>query len=254
VENIPRHQLGRILKSEIFSRLQRSSLFLGLSDGARIDLFRRSNRELSHEQIFQSYELASAKLAELSSTLSGDKDGPPVPALVLLDDFSASGTSYFRREEDAFKGKIAKFLNLIQTDPTWQALVRMPETMVIVALYVATDDAIDRIRSLASEFLGDGGAEHFHIKAVQRLPRAVQITNSSSEPFTSLADKYYDPALEDEHTKKGGTNVKFGFAGGGLPLVLHHNTPNNSLFLLWAEDRSSVRALFPRVSRHRSDA
>lgn len=253
VEDIPRHHLSRILKSKTFSKLQRSSLFLGLSDGARIDLFRRSNQELSHEQIFQSYELASTKLTELSTGPSTSKEDPLVPAVVLLDDFSASGTSYFRREEGEFKGKIAKFLNLIGTDTTWRTLVRVPDTMVIVALYVATDDVIEGIRALASELLGSKGAAHFHIRAVQRLPRKIQITPASDEPITSLADKYYDDSMETEHTKKGGTDLKFGFAGGGLPVVLHHNTPNNSLFLLSAEDRAAVRALFPRVSRHRSE-
>ena len=39
-----------------------------------------------------------------------------------------------------------------------------------------------------------------------------------------------------------------------LPLVLAHNTPNNSVYLLWA-DKPDLRtkALFPRVSRHREE-
>src|SRR5262245_33261724 len=45
-------RVSQVLGTDAFKRLQGASLFFGLSDGARIDLFRRSNKELSHEQIF----------------------------------------------------------------------------------------------------------------------------------------------------------------------------------------------------------
>ena len=67
-----------------------------------------------------------------------------------------------------------------------------------------------------------------------------------------LIDDYYDNSIEDEHTEKGGSGLKYGFANCGLPLILSHNTPNNSLALLWAET-DQVRALFPRVTRHKKE-
>jgi hypothetical protein len=36
-----------------------------------------------------------------------------------------------------------------------------------------------------------------------------------------------------------------------LPLVLHHNTPNNSICLLWSYEDTQVRGLFPRIKRHK---
>jgi hypothetical protein len=63
-------------------------------------------------------------------------------------------------------------------------------------------------------------------------------------------DRYFDPAADDEHGEVGGVSKRYGFADCRLPVVLSHNTPNNSLFLLWAEAEHSVRGLFPRVSRH----
>ena len=95
-----------------------------------------------------------------------------------------------------------------------------------------------------SNFLGQDEA-CFRIEAVQRLQESICLTDKSNEAFVRLVQKYYDPSLEDEHTKKGGTDLKFGFAGGGLPVVLHHNTPNNSLFLLWAEQGSPYSGLVP---------
>lgn len=251
-EGIPRFHVRRVLGSQTFTRLQRSTLFCGLSDGARVDYFRRSNRQLSHEQISQSYDLSDEKLEELQQQFLRSGDDPPCRALVLLDDFSASGTSYFRREGMQHKGKVAKFLSRTKQHPVWQTLVRFPETKVIVAVYAATDAAIENIYAGAKDFLQDD-ARCFHVTVVQRLQPDICLRRGDNDPFVALIEKYYDPTMEDEHTKKGGTDLKFGFAAGGLPLVLSHNTPNNSLFLLWAEERSSVRALFPRVSRHRGD-
>jgi len=251
-EGIPRFHLRRVLASETFARLQGSTIFCGLSDGARIDFFRRSNRQLSHEQIFQSYDLSDEKLEELQAQLLKRGDNPPCRALVLLDDFSASGTSYFRRENGSYKGKVAKFLSRTKEHDVWKSLVRFPETKIIVAVYAATDTAVEAICAGAKEFLQDD-IDCFHVTVVQRLQPQICLSPGDDAPFVQLAEKYYDSSVEDGHTRKGGTDLKFGFAGGGLPLVLHHNTPNNSLFLLWAPEGSSVRALFPRVSRHRSE-
>ena len=47
---IPEYAIRDIENSAEFARARRQSLFLGLSDGARMDEFRRSNRALSTEQ------------------------------------------------------------------------------------------------------------------------------------------------------------------------------------------------------------
>jgi hypothetical protein len=101
--------VAKLVESSEFKLLRRRCLFLGLSDGARIDLFRRSNsRELTHEQIYPTYEISRARvdalLAELSVDLSGLLGEEPKGAdgtfrtLVLLDDFSGSGISYLDKD------------------------------------------------------------------------------------------------------------------------------------------------------------
>src|SRR6185312_9010049 len=121
----PRH-IGQIADSVDFRVRQRQCLFLGLSDGARIDTFRRANRELNHEQIWQTHELSPGRVAELLSKLAQHTQqiGPGVAPLmhfrtiVLLDDFSASGSSYLMRKDDgSYGGKIAKFLDGLKTEP-----------------------------------------------------------------------------------------------------------------------------------------
>ncbi len=67
-------------------------------------------------------------------------------------------------------------------------------------------------------------------------------------------DAYYRRGRLDEHEAKGGTDtIKRGFAACALPLVLAHNCPNNSIYLLWADplEKGSARGLFPRIVRHR---
>ena len=247
------YQVNLIANTDAFKKLLGATLFLGLSDGARMDLFRRSNPELSHEQIFQGYDLPRQKLNELAGQIESIDDLPPVRAIVLLDDFTASGTSYIREENGEYVGKIAKLLYRIRNEDAWKALVRFPDTLIIVALYVATTNAIQRIKEVVQSYLGEA-ASSFTITTVQTLEDDICVRSGSSDDFAALSEKYYDPSLEDEHSWKGGTDLKFGFAGGGLPVILHHNSPNNSLFLLWAEERSLIRSLFPRIRRHKGDA
>src|SRR4029434_3818105 len=62
--------LRRIEASSAFRMLLRRSLFLGLSDGARIDLFRRSSEELDNEQVHAAYEISDEKLGEMGQELT----------------------------------------------------------------------------------------------------------------------------------------------------------------------------------------
>lgn len=246
------HQIARVAKSPTFTRLQSRTLFFGLSDGARIDQFRRSYRELSHEQIFPSYELPDERVPELRAWLSKQGNAGPAPALVLIDDFAGSGTSYVRVEDGKLKGKIPKFLRRIAGSEQWKSVVSFPETKLVIALYVATAQALHTIDSSTATLKQEFGAD-VSIVPVQILDASVRITPSIADPFVALIEKYYDDSLQDEHTEKGGTGLKYGFAACGLPLVLHHNTPNNSLLLLWVEGSDRLRPLFQRFSRHRRE-
>ena len=83
------------------------------------------------------------------------------------------------------------------------------------------------------------------------------ISRATDAAITNLVDKYYDPAIETKSIKVGGTDAKFGFANCGLPVILEHNTPNNSVALLWAESLIEepppphlMRPLFRRRQRH----
>ncbi len=257
--------VSRVAAHASFRIRQRRCLFLGLSDGARMDVFRRANSpDLTHEQMLQSYEVSTSRVDELLEKLSEGITaivGAPPPeelrkfrTIVLLDDFSGSGLSYLRRGKDGpLKGKIGEFYqDLTNPEGAMHQLVDVANVEIIVVLYVATEQAQSHLETLSGEMWNGLGAEHATM-IVHPLTALRPLKPDSGDPMVALIEQYYDPAIEDQHTRVGGTDVKYGFSACGLPLVLGHNTPNNSLALLWA-DSEGMRALFPRVSRHRRDA
>jgi hypothetical protein len=84
------------------------------------------------------------------------------------------------------------------------------------------------------------------------VPARIKWPREGTADFTKLIEKYYDASVFDVHMKKGKTkDAKFGYADCGLPVVLHHNTPNNSIAILWLYEHCTPRGLFARVQRHR---
>ncbi|MBI4963167.1 MAG: hypothetical protein HY913_07820 [Desulfomonile tiedjei] len=266
---IPEWKLSSISRSPDFKQLKRRCLFLGMSDGARTDLFRRVNKhELDHEQILQYYDISEEKardlreklqkdLSELSNGRSNSSDSY-FQIVFLMDDFSGSGTSIIKRGANELSGKMAKIHKEIRnSEGAWADLISLEDLHICVVLYVATQKAINHINNLADELLGGQGAK-WKLICVHPLDEKVPLQGgrNDDQDFLNLCDqdRYYDSSVEDEHMRKGGTNAKRGFAGCALPLVLNHNTPNNSVFLLWADpgrhEKGQPRGLFPRIPRH----
>lgn len=256
--------VSKVAGSALYRARLRQCLFLGLSDGARIDVFRRSNPELSHEQISQTYELAEKRIGKLLEKLREDLAVIGAPGVepatarfrtvVLLDDFSASGTSYFRRDGETRDGKIPGFLELVTTAGRPEAeLIDPTETELLVVLAVATDQARTHLEQLARESWG-GHRIPCTVLVVHALPSAVSVRRGAGDVLARLIEHeaYYDPVIHDRHMRMGGSpDSRYGYADCGLPLVLGHNTPNNSLSILWSYEHTGFRGLFPRIRRHK---
>lgn len=258
--SIEKHKVLKIASSKEFERLQRKTLFLGLSDGARTDVFRRSNPQLSNEQVRQSHELSSERISGLlrdlrvvipkadSDTTSADST---FEVIVLMDDFSGSGISYVREESDGrLSGKIGKFLTALGNATTSLShLVTKDKYQIILVLLLATAKAEQHIRNGLSKLAEKLGVK-ITVIVIQLLPEKVSIQEGSEPQLDGLVRNYYDDTNETDSTRLGGTDLRYGFAACGLPLVLSHNTPNNSIGLVWA-DGPNMRPLFPRVTRHK---
>lgn len=260
-EGIPRHRVKAIEVSEAYKLLLRQTLFLGLSDGANTGRFRRANPLLSNEQVWHAYEISEDKAADFKKKLKKDLkkrlDREPTDrecryrAVVLLDDFTASGLSYLRNDKDGPTGKIQKiWTKLKDPNSVFSEFVDQDAVTLLIVFYVAAAQGIEHLRRDLPDVLGLPSET---LKVVHALAPGVRVIGGDDDAFLNLAaeDRYFDPAADDEHGEVGGASKRFGFAECRLPVVLSHNTPNNSLFLLWAEAEHNVRGLFPRVSRHR---
>ena len=256
--------LVKALVQEVeYRKRLRQTLVLGLSDGARTDSFRRANpQEMSNEQVFHAYDVSDPKTAGMVKDLrkhlakilgrEATDDEARFRYVVLLDDFSGSGTSFVREDgEGGWTGKIAKIVGNLMTDGNLGGAVANENVRIIIVLYVAADQAIGHIEQRLEQLDFSKGTIEFHV--IHRLGASAPLDEERDRAILGLVgdDRFFDAEADDEHTDVGKVSKQYGFAGCRLPLVLGHNTPNNSFYLLWAEEDQRVLGLFPRVSRHR---
>ncbi len=259
---VPKDRIKAIMASSEYRTLHRRTLYLGMSDGARTDWFRRANPGISNEQVFHAYDVSDVKSSDMLKKLKKDLtkmsgvepagDNALFETVVLLDDFTASGTSAIRYDEKTgeWDAKIPKIIKDLEAHDRLGASV-IQGVKVIVIAYIASEQAIEHIQGLLPKLPFAKGSVEF--KVVCKLGSQVPLDKSQDAAFFELMadDRYFDPEADDEHAAVGGTTKRYGYANGRLPIVLSHNTPNNSVYVLWAEDVHTVRGLFPRVSRHR---
>lgn len=256
-------RLNAVMKSDAYRARRRRTLVLGLSDGARTDQFRRFNPlDVSHEQVFHAYDVSNAKADGLVKKLKKDleqilgeppsEDEASFQYVVLLDDFTASGTSYIREDEEVeWDGKIPRIIRELEKADGLGGAVASSGVKVLVVIYIAAEQAIQYIKECLPKLKFSKG--EIELEIVHPLNPETKLERPRDEAILDLAAKpeNFDPAADDEHNELVGDSKRLGYADCRLPLVLDHNTPNNSIYLLWAEDEHNVRGLFPRVSRHR---
>ncbi|MFT3827902.1 MAG: hypothetical protein QM731_28550 [Chitinophagaceae bacterium] len=258
---IPPYKISHITASKEFDILVRQSLFCGLSDGARMDIFRRANPSvISHEQVYQTYELSQERAKKMQEELEEDlktklgndaKEGhSKFKMLFLMDDFSASGSSYLKvDDEQKLSGKIAALYRSLYGEGSDLQEVFDTESLEIhIILYICTEQAFEKIQSAIPEI-----TKHYpktpKLHVLHLIKNTVKIVSPRDKEIVEICEKndYYDDDIEDKHTG----NVKLGYKQCALPLILEHNTPNNSLSILWAYENLNFVGLFPRIPRHR---
>jgi len=258
-------KITQISATKEFKALKRKSLFCGLSDGARIEIFRRSNPGIiSHEQVYLTYELSVDRALEMSKKLTEDlteiygtepqANDSKFKMLFLLDDFSASGTSYLKYKEmkNEFTGKITQlYNNLYKEKETFRTVFDLDNLEVFLVMYLCTEQALAQMQATIDHPKWPY-PKNLKLKPMYIIPNSFKLTNGIDDRFIELCVKndYYDSeSIEDDHT---GKDIHLGYSSCALPLVLGHNTPNNSIPLLWSYDSGKkFKGLFPRIPRHK---
>jgi hypothetical protein len=255
---------------DAINHLRRQTLFMGLSDGARIDTIRHANVGLlSNEQFVQGTQVDTEKWEDLRDNLRKDlADAAAGFRLVyLIDDFAGTGTTLLRFDpEKGWKGKLIRFQDSITAATKALGQLLAPDWQLCIHYYVASAGAaqnIERRLDGARDALAGGEwatATHASFGTVLPVDLPIDSVPGRHDEFIKLTRKYYDPNIETKHTRVGGvTHMGLGYGGCALPLVLDHNTPNNTVALLWAEtdggDRNgtvapAMRPLFRRRQRH----
>ena len=269
--NIP---LYRVLVNphaqEALDRLRRQTLFMGLSDGARIDTIRHVNSPLlSNEQLVQGTQVDAEKWQDLLDNLRRELSEPCARfrLVYLVDDFTATGTSFLRRHTDGqtWKGKLCRFRDSViaANQALGNDYVFDDDWHLCIHYYIGSSHAKGELRSRlgeAADIFGSRWAKQTHTSFGMLFPQDLPIDRERDADFVRLTDEYYDPILRTRHTDVGGAeHLGLGYGACALPVVLEHNTPNNSIALLWADtvggDRNGVdahpmRPLFRRRQRH----
>lgn len=254
--DISKYQVSTIINSSAFKSVSRRALYIGLSDGARIDQLRRSSH-LNNEQVIPTYEVGPDKVTDMLNELADSGETEKFDTIFLVDDFTASGTSYFRQEGDKLKGKIFKTIDRIfDKEKSLFGLVDSNKQIDIhLIFYMATEEAITKISGIQDLLKKNPEYKNlnFKIHVLQEIGASLkdQILENQKD-FIELSKKYIDKSIIDRHWEKAKHEKYYlGYNECGLPIVLAHNTPNNSLPLLWWTSKDNTFAgLFPRITRH----
>ena len=254
---------------------KRSALVVGLSDGAHTDILRRS-AGFSNEQVLTNYYPDGKKLKDMLDELRKDDklksiEKPYFRRIFLIDDFTASGKSFIRYDESdgEYHGKLKKIINELCTknkknnegkvDIKHMSYLLDPlqeKIQIDILFCIATEKARTSIKSNLDDYLKSVGWQdkvEFNIHIVQLLEDKLSNDIKSDNNLVRVLkkDKHFVEECVISKSYKVGKNDSpwLGFDECALPVVLAHNTPNNSLPIIW-QDAERFHGLFPRISRH----
>lgn len=258
----PWEVLSNEAAKQAFNVQLRQSIFVGLSDGAKMDVFRRDNEgRVSNEQTLVAYQIPQEKWQEMQcelknslTELNASGIEPTFKHIFLIDDFTASGTSLikFNEEKGEWGGKIPSFITQIDKHhDLFSSVIK-----IHVHHYIATQKSKDLSQELAQKYFEDQPKYQVDLTFGLILDDKLNLSKDSNKEFYDLVTKHYDESVQTEISKC----VRYGYKEGHLAVVFEHNTPNNSVGLIWAETKKEnavklsvatpMSPLFRRRTRH----
>lgn len=250
-----------------FKTHKRKTLFIGLSDGSHIDIIRR-NSYLDNDQVLTNYYPDDNKVKGLADELAASEDlqndaNKQFESIVLIDDFTASGSSFIRKKEDGtFGGKLPTFFTALNSNDKFKKLLA-DNYEIHLNFLIATENALTYIKDLLEQYRQQHSGPKVNVDCVQKLYEDAKFTSHQEEDAKAMLDiikrKPYinEPQLTEAYKKsysEGDDNYHLGYKQCALTVVLNHNTPNNSLPIIWQPKREDenkpLYPLFYRITRH----
>lgn len=247
---------------------KRKTLFIGLSDGSHIDIVRRSSY-LDNDQVLTNYYPDDTKIEDLEKKLSSSKEleneaTRKFESIVLIDDFTASGSSFIRVKDDGtFGGKLPTFFTVLENNKKFKNLLADGYEVCLFFL-IATKNALTYIEDLLEKYMQQHQGLTVQVECIQTLDEDAKFTNHQEQEARQMLDiiarKRYinESKLTDAYKKSYDDDAEkryhLGYKQCALTVVLNHNTPNNSLPIIWQpkrEDKAQpLYPLFYRITRH----
>jgi len=143
-----KYSVNQIVNSDKYDANLKMSLFIGMSDGSKIDQFRRA-AGLNNEQVYPTYQINSTKASDMLSKLQKKVKEGKFKTIFLVDDFTASGKSYCRPEDNEGQGagKLFNFFDeLFKGSDGLNKIVDFENLELHVLFYIASEDALNNIK------------------------------------------------------------------------------------------------------------
>lgn len=264
-EMVNKFNYRRLDNSLEFKSHKRKTLFIGLSDGSHIDIIRR-NSYLDNDQVLTNYYPDDTKIKSLAEELESSRDIvndeiKRFESIVLLDDFTASGSSFIRKKDGKWGGKLPKFFKAINNNQEFKDLF-VKNYDIRIFFLIATKSALDHIKSLLKEYKKEHKGMEVQVDCIQTLNEDAKFTNHEEQEAKDMLDVIAKPSYINapELTKAykesypaGDKRYYLGYKQCALTVVLNHNTPNNSMPIIWQPKREGKDPLYPlfyRITRH----
>lgn len=254
--------------SQEFKLHKRKTLFIGLSDGSHIDIIRR-NSYLNNDQVLTNYYPDDNKIDDLvkelgkSDDLANDEE-KKFESIVLVDDFTASGTSFIRLKDDgSFSGKLPTFFTVLESSDRFKKLLADGYEIHLFFL-IATKNALTYIKEMLVQYQQQYEGLKIEVDCIQKLDENAKFTNlqeqEAKDMLAIISKKCYihEESLTDAYKKSYVDDAEkryhLGYKQCALTVVLNHNTPNNSLPIIWQPPKTDIKQplypLFYRITRH----
>lgn len=266
-EKVNKYNYKLLDNSSEFRSHKRKTLFIGLSDGSHLDVFRR-NSYLDNDQVLTNYYPDDNKVKDLGDKLEECEDlandtNKKFESIVLIDDFTASGSSFIRRKGDGtYGGKLPTFFKALNGNDKFKNLLA-DNFEIHLYFLIATENALIYIRELLAQYSTKNPGLTVNVDCVQKLYEDAKFTSHHEEEAKAMLEiisqKRYvnEPKLTKAYKEsypEGNIDYHLGYKQCALTVVLNHNTPNNSLPIIWQpkrkDDKEPIYPLFYRITRH----